>query len=76
MDSAMAQTVVDYGPDLPEETEIKKQLIDLQRRYAAEADPLLTRLDEIRATKCPRILYLHPANSDSTRGLPGLNLTE
>lgn len=55
---------VDYGPDTPEEIEIKKQLFDLRCQYQEAADPLVKRLVDIQALKAPRYLIFSSPAAD------------
>jgi hypothetical protein len=46
---------LDYGPETVEEKVLKEQLLELQRAYHKEAEPILNRLTAIHMLKTPRM---------------------
>ena len=46
---------VDYGPDSDRETELKRELAALVKRYQQEAKPLIDELTRHNCLKAPRV---------------------
>ena len=62
----------DWGPDTHEETLLKMQLSDIQKRYQAEAKPIIDRLIGIRNYKTPKI-FVTGIDDDIANNLPSID---
>lgn len=52
------EVITDYGPDTPEERELKMMIAELHQAYLRDAQPYIDRLALIQAMKSPCVFLV------------------